>query len=190
MGVMAVLTKAGFVARRLLVCVFCVTSLGVSALASEPKSYVPTADPFSFCEKVGTADSPDGGFGPSPAPTALEAYFPSALGVAADAKIDMSSVYWRCMDGHVYICAVGANLVCDRKPDRSTANPGADNYCREHPHAASVPAYATGHSTLYVWRCRDGLALRDRLVGKLDRRGFRVDIWHQVHRAKAVTERP
>jgi hypothetical protein len=84
------------------------------------------------------------------------------------------------MDKSVYVCAVGANLVCDRKADSAPTNVGADNYCRDNPDAAQVPAYATGHNTVFAWNCRAGRALRGQPTGKLDRRGFRIDIWHKL----------
>jgi hypothetical protein len=77
---------------------------------------------------------------------------------------------------------VGANLPCQRKANRSKRNAGADNFCRDNRDTASVPAYASGHDTIFDWSCAAGLAVRGRAVAKLDRRGYRIDIWYRVTR--------
>jgi len=46
--------------------------------------------------------------------------------------------------------------------------------------AALVPAYATGHNVIYEWSCNAGSAVRGKQVVKLDRRGYRSDIWYRV----------
>jgi len=111
-------------------------------------------DIFAYCAGVGTADKP-----------VLDTAHPGN--------------YWRCMDGAVYICTVGANIPCDTKADRAKHNVGADSYCRENPDAAIVPAYATGHRTIYEWRCKRGVAAPGRFIARLDRRGFRTDLWRR-----------
>jgi hypothetical protein len=103
-----------------------------------------------------------------------------ALGLPRDASLSPNEIFWRCMDGKVYVCARGANIPCDSKADRSKMNRGAANYCRENPNAADVPAYATGHRTVYRWKCIEGEAERGPTVSATDRRGFRTDIWHVV----------
>lgn len=84
------------------------------------------------------------------------------------------------MNGKVYVRALGANIPCDSKADRSKTNRGAANYCRQNPNAAEVPAYATGHRTVYRWKCIEGQAEHGPTVSATDRRGFRTDIWHVV----------
>lgn len=88
----------------------------------------------------------------------------------------------RHMDGKVYLCQRGANIPCDSKADRSKVNRGAENYCRENLTASEVPAYATGHRTVYGWKCVDGHAERGPMLIATDRRNFRTDIWHVVVR--------
>ena len=165
--------------------------VAASAMASEPpRTFTASADPFGYCITVGTVDNPAGGDGPAPIPSSLDPYLPAALGLADDARIAPRSAYWRCMDGAVYVCVTGANLVCDRKADRAMTNAGADTYCRDNPDAATVPAYAVGHGSLFEWHCRAGHAWHGPPTGKLDRRGFRIDIWHKVARTRAATEQP
>jgi hypothetical protein len=135
-------------------------------------------DPFAYCAGVNTIDTPLGGASPTPA--ALAPFLRKTLGLSADVALNPREYFWRCMDGAVYVCATGANLRCDTKADRAKRNSGADNYCRENPNSAFVPAYATGHNTIYAWRCSAGSAVSGKRAIKLDRRGYRADIWHRV----------
>jgi len=138
------------------------------------------SDPFAYCSQVGSIDTPAGGA--SPVPIALNPYLGRALGLSAAVEMRPESYYWRCMDRMVYVCAIGANIPCDRKADRSKRNVGAEKFCQENRESAVVPAYATGHDGIYAWSCSLGNAVRGQRMVKLDSRGYRVDIWHQVLR--------
>lgn len=135
-------------------------------------------DPFAYCARVGTIDVPAGGASPPPPP--LMPYLRATLGLSAEAALAPQQYFWRCMDRAVYVCAIGANKRCDVKADRAKRNAGADNYCHENPNAAFVPAYATGHNSVYEWRCSAGKAVADPSAIKLDRRGYRTDLWYRV----------
>ncbi|MFZ1099341.1 MAG: hypothetical protein WAN26_08045 [Steroidobacteraceae bacterium] len=137
-------------------------------------------DPFAYCARVNTIDTPLGGA--SPVPLALAPFLRKTLGLSADAPLTPGEYFWRCMDGAVYVCAIGANLRCDVKADRAERNSGADNYCRKNPNATFVPAYAIGHNTIYEWSCSAGNAVRGKRTIKLDHRGYRADIWYRVSR--------
>jgi hypothetical protein len=139
-----------------------------------------TEDPFAYCLRVGTIDVPMGGA--SPVPAALMQSLRAAIGLSADAPLTPPSYYWRCMNRAVFVCAVGANIPCDTKADRAKRNLGADNYCRENHNAAFVPAYATGHRSIYEWSCAGGNSVRGKRLVKLDARGYRIDFWHRVTR--------
>jgi hypothetical protein len=148
------------------------------AQGAEP---TPTSEsPFSFCARVGTDDHVGEFDGAGVA--ALAPYLHKALQLPADASLPPNEIVWRCMDGKVYVCARGANIPCDSKADRRKFNRGAANYCRENPSAVDVPAYATGHKTVYLWKCVAGQAKRGKTVGTADRRGFRTDFWYPVER--------
>jgi len=158
----------------------CGALMGKAALAMD--SGFDVSDPFAYCERVGTDDRLTGAGSASTEATVkiLEPYVRAALRLPAAAPLPARSVFWRCMQGKVYVCAVGANLPCGSKADRAKRNPGAEIYCRENPAATDVPAFATGHETIYSWRCAAGKAVRGAPFAELDRRGFRSDIWHVV----------
>jgi hypothetical protein len=66
--------------------------------------------------------------------------------------------FWRCMDGQVYACTVGANLPCQERADVSRKpTQGMTNFCQENPHAEVVPAFVTGRATVYEWQCTNGV---------------------------------
>jgi hypothetical protein len=164
-------------------CLMLASILGVATLAyaAEPAGHVATpasGDPFAYCARVGSRDALDGGS--SPLSESFRTRLASALGLASDAAIDAGGYYWRCMDGAVYVCAVGANIPCAAKADHAKRNAGAEAYCREIGDAAFVPAFAAGHDTLYAWSCKAGIAQRGKPLGRLDRQGYRVDFWHRL----------
>lgn len=159
------------------------TALGILSV-DQPTAVVgqPTAaavqDPFAYCARIGTIDTPEGGA--SPVPSALVPFLRTTLGLSPEAPLTPENYFWRCMDRAVYVCAIGANRRCDVKADRNRRNTGADNYCRENRNAAFVPAYATGHNTIYEWSCSAGSALAGKRTMKLDHRGYRADIWYRL----------
>jgi len=85
------------------------------------------------------------------------------------------------MDGKVYGCFVGANIPCESKANTDrTPSEGAKAFCTEQPNAEFIPAYATGHETVYEWRCNNGTPEIVRQVFNVDARGFVVDFWYQL----------
>lgn len=135
-------------------------------------------DPFAYCAAIRNIDIPVGGA--SPIPVALAPYLGKALGLPTNTAIAPESYYWRCMSGAVYVCAVGANIPCDAKADLAKRNLGAENYCRDNRNATFVPAYATGHASIYGWSCSAGKAVLGKPLAEVDYRGFRVDFWYRV----------
>jgi hypothetical protein len=132
-----------------------------------------SADPFGSCKAAGTRDSV------RPLPRELKSAAAAALGLP-DGAADSAGYFWRCMDGAVYVCAVGANIPCQSRADAGRRNAGAEAYCREKPDAEFVPAYATGRRTIYQWRCVSGTAMRGKAAMRVDRRGFQAEFWRRL----------
>jgi hypothetical protein len=147
-----------------------------------------TSDPFAYCSAIGSVETPAGGS--SPVPMALKPFLSRALGLPAGRDLRPESYYWRCMNGMVFVCAIGANIPCGAKADLAKRNLGADKYCQDNPEAAFVPAYATGHETLFAWSCSLGHAVPGKRIAKLDARGYRIDIWHKVLRDPLLRDPP
>ena len=57
------------------------------------------------------------------------------------------------------VCTVGANLPCGKANTYCDPSAGVVQWCRDNPDASVVPAVATGHDTIYEWRCQGGRAV-------------------------------
>ena len=99
---------------------------------------------------------------------------------APDGLIVQSTVV-RCMDGEVWMCNRGANIVCG-KADVSRSSFGATAFCRQNPGASFVPMAATGHATIYSWRCSGSAAVIDKQFDRADARGFLSGAWKRLRR--------
>jgi uncharacterized protein YecT (DUF1311 family) len=109
---------------------------------------------------------------------AFKEFFPDAAEKPADDMLATQAKF-RCMGGRIYTCFIGANLPCS-KMNTDEKNPGAEAFCKDNPAADSVPMVATGHDTLYSYRCKDGHA---EVAGKLyqtDQRGFAESLWKPI----------
>jgi len=160
---------------RVIAVVLWVAAACVSAVAAE--SY---DNPFAYCAAVGTIDAPDARFSGPAIPAAVMRGLQKAIAAPPDAP-PLPGVVWRCMDGKVYACTVGANLPCTAKADlnRAPAEP-LRAFCKQQPDADVIPAYVTGRETVYAWRCEHGAPSIERQVADADARGFIAAIWYPI----------
>lgn len=153
----------------------------LSAAGAEPA--VTYTDPFAYCAVVGTADVPGHRYVGPKVPRAIAEGLRQAFGLPDTAPLEpfIRNTYWRCMDGKVYACNVGANLPCLEKADIGTRPSEAMvTWCRENSTAAAIPAVVTGRRTVYVWRCQKGTPAIVRQVTAPDARGFLSNIWYPI----------
>jgi hypothetical protein len=75
------------------------------------------------------------------------------------------------------VCAVGANLPCGKANTNRTPSAGVVQWCHANPDATLVPAVATGHDTIFEWRCRAGAPQIVRQTFHVDSRGFIAEFW-------------
>ena len=106
---------------------------------------------------------------------AFRAMFPGAKTPPEDAMLQAQAKF-RCMNGKVHVCFIGANLPCG-KLNTSRENAGAEAFCRTEPEADFVPMAATGHDSIYAYRCHGGKAEVLRATYELDERGFAKSLW-------------
>ena len=110
---------------------------------------------------------------------------PSSLGPAIKRLFNIGGAYalqttsYRCADGKVMLCNVGANLACG-KANLSKSLPGATAWCKDTPNSDFIPMAATGHDTIYAWRCANGIAVAGASISQVDARGFFVDNWKRL----------
>jgi hypothetical protein len=100
-----------------------------------------------------------------------------------DTPLDMleNGSSWRCMDGSVYACFVGANLPCDAKANTDQAPTQEEiDFCQANKNADVIPAAVTGRETVYEWRCSDGAPETVQQVFHPDPQGFLSEFWYKI----------
>jgi Tol biopolymer transport system component len=176
--------------------------VGCGTTATPVATSTPTAtatattytDPFAYCATVGTVDAPGSNYVGPQVPESIAQGLQQALN-APDTPIDVlqNGSFWRCMDGSVYACFVGANLPCEAKAntDRTPTQEEID-YCQQNPDSDFIPAVVTGRETVYEWRCLDGVPDIVKQLGQPDAQGFLSDIWYKLspNVATGATARP
>lgn len=154
----------------------------VSATAPMPTGQTSYTDPFAYCAAVGTVDAPGPRYAGPQMPESVAQGLQTALDVPntpLDVLANGSS--WRCMDGQVYACFVGANLPCDAKANTDrTPTQAEEDFCQQQPDADVIPAFVTGHDTVYAWRCTNGTAEIVKQVFQVDAQGYIADIWYAI----------
>jgi hypothetical protein len=135
-----------------------------------------TADAGStrqYCQRIGTDDTL------RPIPPELVPQVNAAFGMQMSTGLVTRNSVFRCVDGSVMVCTLGANLPCG-KAGTKRANEGAKVWCKDHPDSDFVPAFAAGHDTIYAWACHNGAPRIIRQISKVDSRGFIAQFWKQL----------
>jgi hypothetical protein len=173
--------------HRIVFAMLLVSAICVATACSPSPAATPTpttySDPFAYCAAVGDMDQADARYVGEQVPEGIATALRTATGASPDAPLDwfLQGSSWRCMDGKVYGCFVGANIPCWSKAN-TDRTPTADetDFCQAQPNADVIPAVVTGHETVYEWRCRDGVPEIVRQVLQVDARGFIADFWYEL----------
>ncbi|MFA0810168.1 hypothetical protein [Microbulbifer epialgicus] len=140
-------------------------------------------DPVVYCRVVVNADNPEEPYiGPAKPQVVLSGIY-QAAGISAGAPRDwvVGGTFWRCMDGEVYACFVGANLPCEEKADTSREPSDAiAAYCKSNPASEAIPTIVTGRATVFEWRCKNAVPEIIRQALQVDARGFIANYWYRV----------
>lgn len=161
----------------------------VASTSLAPPPAIPTGVASStyaweYCAAIGSIDTPDARLTGDGVRTVIQ----DALAVAeklpnrfADPASRRTPIPWRCMDGGVWACDPGANLPCG--PAKTTRDPSVamNDYCAQHPDGV-LPAFVTGHDTIYAWACKGGSAVIERQAFTVDARGFVANFWYRLAR--------
>ena len=137
------------------------------------------AVPVSAADGLAICASGAGPRAPVPVPKDLEADVARTFGLPIDLARQLAFV--RCAGDRLLACSVGANLNCG-KADTRRSVPGADEYCRANPDADNIPTFATGHDTIYAWRCVGRRAVATKAVVAVDPHGYDAGNWKEVGR--------
>ena len=130
--------------------------------------------PASYCRQVGGDDT----LRPVPpllAPAVIRLFH---LGAMPAAQVSRSTSF-RCAEHQVLVCTVGANLNCGKADTRRNL-PAVDAWCAGHPGSSNVPAYVTGHATIYLWRCDGPRPVAAQSALSVDERGFVSQNWKRI----------
>lgn len=146
----------------------------VLAALALPVATAHAAQPAAACAQIGTDDTP------RPIPESLVPAVNAAFGTSMPADAAIRTTVFRCADRHVLVCTTGANLPCGPANTSRTPGTGEVNWCREHPDAAFIPMVATGHDTIYAWRCHGTAPQIVRQVQDVDARGFIALYWKEL----------
>ncbi len=114
---------------------------------------------------------------PHKVPPELEASISKFLTMYVDYFRQQTFV--RCVGPKLMVCVIGANLACGKANARRRL-PGATSFCRENPDAEIVPFAATGHDTIYEWRCIGHQAVAGKRFQTVDPQGFIAENWREV----------
>ncbi len=168
----------------------CSTPAGAATVASPTPAAMGTpttqtfTDPFSYCAAAGTVDVPDARYtGPKITDQIVQGYLKAAglTGSSEPADVLNKTTSWRCMDGKVYACNVGANLPCDFKADTvKTPTQAMTDYCAQNQDSDFIPMSVTGHATIYSWHCVKGAAEVLEQTGQVDAAGYLSNIWYPI----------
>jgi len=142
------------------------------------------SDPFSYCDAVGTIDTPDARYAGIQIPDEIINGFKKAAGLEVSTEpIDMfkKATIWRCMDNKVYACNFGANLPCNSKANTDkTPTQAMEEYCAANSGSDFIPASVTGHTTIYSWRCAKSTPELLDQIEKVDAAGYWAQIWYKI----------
>jgi hypothetical protein len=147
--------------RNSTIAILALAALAASALAAQPAASAP------FCP---------GHPQPRQVPAALRGAVAQAFAIPEEAA---RHAVVRCVGPKLLACSIGANLNCG-KADARRSLPGAIAYCRANPNSDFIPMFATGHATIYDWRCRGGHAIPGRRVATVDAQGYMAENWKEI----------
>jgi hypothetical protein len=116
---------------------------------------------------------------PVPVPKDLEAAVAKTFGLPVE--LVRRGAFVRCAGDKLLACAIGANLNCGKANTRRSL-PDASEYCRAHPGADFIPMFATGHDTIYAWRCAGRRAVAGKALVTVDAHGYDAGNWREVDR--------
>jgi hypothetical protein len=105
----------------------------------------------------------------APAPEDLLPAVAKAFHIGADVARQATTI--RCAGSKLLACYVGANLNCGQADTRRSL-PGATAFCRDNAGADSIPMVATGHDTIFDWRCVGRRAVAGKQNMAVDPQGY------------------
>jgi len=177
------MTKTIFLSLPILIFILLLLSCGAKEeINTEPIQQM-YDNPFEYCKAVGTIDTPDSEYKGPRVPEIIADSLKREFGASESAPLDVfiKGTYWRCMNGNVYACYVGANLPCQEKGDFSKEpNQGMVGYCEENLGSDFIPMFASGRATVYAWKCDGKTPVIVKQFAETDEAGYLKHIWYEI----------
>ncbi len=156
-----------------------------AAATSEPApedAQTEAGDPFAYCAAAGTDDAPADETVDGELPDAIVQGMIAQSIIAADAPAAIQqAALWRCMNGNVWVCTVGANLPCGEKADLSeTPTQAMEDFCQSNASAEAIPATVTGRATVYSWQCDGETPTVIEQLFTADAQGYLAEFWTEL----------
>ena len=139
-------------------------------LAAWPVASAHAETPAQICARAGTDDTL------RPIPQDLVSEVNTVFHTTMPSQMVRNATVFRCASRRVTVCMSGANLPCG-KADTERTSVGGAQWCRDHPDASFIPAYATGHATIFEWRCHGTSPDIVQQRYPVDSRGFVARSW-------------
>jgi hypothetical protein len=128
-------------------------------------------DVFSYCAAVGTIDEPDERWAGPPVPPEVVAFF---------GEERLGGHFWRCYEGAVLGCAVGAAAYCGNDPNTSDEPTAAMvEFCQANPGQPMLVAQF-GRDNIYLWECHGTVPEIALQMFHVDPRGFMAENWFEI----------
>lgn len=162
-----------------LVALLAMPMLVAAAAAPAAPAHAATTAPATTAPATAAAPAACKGIGPTPEklPATLVGAFLRAFGLTAPELAQGAVV--RCAGGRLLACTPGANLPCGQADTRQQL-PQADAWCAQHQNASFIPAFVTGHDTIYAWRCDGPRAAIVSQIAHMDRKGYVAEYWRPL----------
>jgi hypothetical protein len=142
------------------------------SVGDEPEEKPTQGSVYAYCARVVTDDDP------GMVPTSLEPAFQRAFEFSG--PVPREGLRFRCYQGTVVGCSLGANLNCGKANTSRTSGRG-NEWCRAHPNERDIPMAVTGHDTIYEWSCSGTRAVPGRKFSPVDDRGFEMMNWQVLN---------
>ncbi len=114
---------------------------------------------------------------PQPIPASLTPAINALFGINMPPEDAVATTVFRCVDGRMLVCTVGANLPCGPANTSRVPKSGVVDWCHGHPNEPSLPAAVVGHDTMFAWQCQEGVPRITRQVLDVDDQGFIKQYW-------------
>ena len=140
----------------------------VIAAETEPNTEAQKAmtysDPFAYCKAVFNVP--------------LDAADRPPFIVASFLRANEGPLEWRCVDGKVMACYLGATgSACQRRDANGTPPSGLKEFCLENPNEQMLTRSQFGPDAPENWGCVDGRPMAKGIPPRLDRQSYVVDNW-------------